>query len=187
MSNYVPLAEITDTVPCALCARAVRVVPIFGEDPEANVCDGCSVATSFVPAEGTADAVTLLAAVHGSSARWDILAPAFTELADMLGNVRSWRDAGLTPAEALAGQPFGWLHQDSLKPLADAAAADAFQSEAQRNRAAAEAAFRSRVAAADPQQMGAADWSAMRRMSHATAVYEDNRSGTVAAMSRVVR
>ena len=187
MSNYVPLAELTETVPCVLCARAVHVVVVFGEDPEANVCDSCSVATSFVPAEGAGDAVTLLAAIHGSSARWDILAPAFTELADILTGIRTWRDAGLTAAEALAGQPFGWMSADTLKQFADASAADAFQAEAERNKAAAEAAFRSRVAGWDPQQMGAADWNAMRQMSHATAAREDHQTGVAAAMKRPVR
>lgn len=187
MSNYVPLAELTDTVPCMLCARAVRVVPLFGEDPEANVCDGCSVATSFVPAEGAGDAVTLLAAIHGSSARWDILAPAFTELADILGSVQTWRDAGLTAAGALAYQPFGWLHQDSLKPLADAAAADAIQAEAVRNRAAAEAVSRLRVAASSPQSMSGADWNRMRQLSYATLAHEVRTPGVAATMRRPVR
>jgi len=187
MSNYVPMPEPANTVPCVLCARAVHVVVIFGEDPEANVCDSCSVATSFVPAEGAGDAVTLLPWMAASSARWDVLAPAFTELADILTGIRTWRDAGLTAAEALAGQPFGWMSADTLKQFADAAAADAFQAEADRNKAAAEAAFRSRVAGSDPQQMGAADWAAMRNHSHATAVREDHRSDTAALMGKAVR
>lgn len=187
MNAYVPLPEPTEVVPCILCARAVRVPVVFGEDAEASVCDRCSEATSYVPAEGVGDAVTLLAAIYGSSARWGVLAPAFAELADILTGIRTWRDAGLTAAEALAGQPFGWMSADTLKQFADASAADAFQAEAVRNKAAAEAAFRSRVAAADPKQMSAADWNQMRRMSYATLAAEDRRSDTATVMSKAVR
>ena len=183
MSSYVPMPEPTDTVPCLLCARAVRVVSVFGEDSEASVCDGCSAATAYVPAEGAGDAVTLLAAIYGSSERWAVLAPAFTELAGILTGIRTWRDAGLTAAEALAGQPFGWMSVDTLKQFADASAADAFQAEAERNRAAADARMRSSVAAMSQQFMSEADWNAMRRASHATAVRQD----TVALMGKAVR
>jgi len=187
MSAYVTLPEPAETVPCMLCARAVLVPVVFGEDAEASVCDRCSAATSYVPAEGVGDAVTLLAAIYGSSTRWDVLAPAFTELADILTGIQTWRDAGLTAAEALAGQPFGWMSADTLKQFADASAADAFQAEAERNKAAAEAVFRSRVAAADPKQMSASDWNQMRRMSHVAAAHEARTSDTADLMSKAVR